>query len=525
MKNRSAALVITIVLFATLSPAYCWAQSIASQLRGVEKNLERWDLKEALRILDSLPEENRTMAQARHLKGWHAFLDGDYDKAQTNLSAATQQTTVPRHWLARLQLVQNTIEVTQNFKEIPSSKGHFIFAVHPGVDEVLIPYADQALEAAYEALGDTLMFRPEQPVRVEILGSIADLAAISPLKLSEIRTSGTIALCHFNRLIMVSPRALVYGYRWLDTLVHEYVHYVVAHRTGRKTPIWFDEGLAKYFESRWRTHTADPLSRMDEDRLATAIRKKSLIRFRAMSPSIAKLPSQEDAALAYAQVFTLVKLLMEKPIHNGINGILSAIQRGQNTRRAIGKAVGKSFTRFEKEWKQSLYARGLRRLPFATAQRKHYRDSHKPTDELEDIQNKHSRDLTYLGDRLAVNKRYKAAATEYGKALSLAGGPEPVVSAKLASALLKQGQHRKAIQTVGPAVRLSRHHVLLYLYRGKARLALGNYKAARLDLVEAVRINPFDPEVHGLLADVWEKLGQKDNAQMELRQQRLVMAN
>jgi len=487
--------------------------------------LNEWNLRGAQQTLNKLSDADRATPHARHLLGWHSFLNGNYEQARQHLVAATTQQPQQKLWLARLQLIQNTLEVTGGFKEIPSSKGHFIFRVRPGIDEVLIPYASEALETAYDVLGEELRLRPEDPIRVEILDSVQALAEVSPLKLSEIKTSGTIALCHFNRLILVSPRALVYGYRWIDTLVHEYVHYVVAHRTAKRTPIWFDEGLAKYFENRWRNHVSDPLSRVDEDRLATALRRKSLIRFRAMSPSIAKLPSQQDAALAYAQVFTLVKLLMEKSLPNGINDVLQNIRNGKTARKAIGQAIGKSFSRFEKEWKKSLYSRGLRRLPFSTTDRKHYRDTHAPTDELKDIKDKKTRSLAYLGDRLVVKKRFLAASKEYEKALQLAGGPEPIVSAKLANTLLKQGKHKRAIEVIGPAVRLNRHHVLLYLYRGKARLAVGDYEAAKDDLIEAVRINPFDPEVHDLLANVLAKLGFEDEAELELRQQRLVMAH
>jgi hypothetical protein len=52
---------------------------------------------------------------------------------------------------------------------------------------------------------------------------------------------------------MISPRVLLYGYGWLDTAVHEYVHYLVTIRTRNKAPVWLQEGLAKLLETRWRS--------------------------------------------------------------------------------------------------------------------------------------------------------------------------------------------------------------------------------------------------------------------------------
>ena len=50
--------------------------------------------------------------------------------------------------------------------------------------------------------------------------------------------------------MVTSPKAVVRGYDWLDTLAHEYVHFVVGNASKNTVPIWMHEGLAKYLESR-----------------------------------------------------------------------------------------------------------------------------------------------------------------------------------------------------------------------------------------------------------------------------------
>src|SRR5262249_48280034 len=138
--------------------------------------------------------------------------------------------------------------------------GHFVIRVPKGPDELLAPYALEALEAARAALATDFGWAPEGKVRVEVYADTAALAQVSTLTLKEIETSGTIALCKWNRLMIVSPRALVRGYAWLDTLNHEYTHFVVTVLSRNHVPIWLHEGIAKFEERRWRASAGGGLT-------------------------------------------------------------------------------------------------------------------------------------------------------------------------------------------------------------------------------------------------------------------------
>ena len=498
------------------------AEPPLAQKLAVAEHLAAWDTEAAGKGLEPLIAAHGESADVLFLRARHAFYRSRYAEALTHIDAALAARPNDKSLLSTQELYRSTHRVTKDFKEVPTSGGHFVMAFRPGADEVLLPYADEALEKAYVSLGELFKHHPQEPIRVEIYPKVSNLADVSPLKESEIRTSGTIALCKYNRLMIVSPRALVYGYTWLDTLAHEYIHLLVTRRSRNRVPIWLHEGMAKFFENRWRETTNATLGPSSEDLLATAMRKKKLIRFEAMSPSMAKLPSQEDTALAFAEVFMVMELLYERGGVAAINTLLDAMRDGATDRVAIEKVMKKSFKRFQREWRMYLYQRNLKTLPTHARSRLLFGDKAKQTDELADIPEEQARKLAWLGDRLAVRRRFKAAAKEYTKAIAKAGGPNPIISAKLASAMLKQGQHKRVEEVVGPALKLNPTHVLLYLYRGKARLAVGDYEAARRDLVEAIRLNPFDPEVHGLLAKTLTRLGRSKEAEVEQRQQRLV---
>ena len=186
------------------------------------------------------------------------------------------------------------------------------------------------------ALHADLGFEIAQPIRVEFYRAPSDLAAVSSLSVAEVARTGTIALCKWARLMVTTPRALAYGYPWLDSMNHELVHYAVSTLSKDRAPVWLQEGLAKFLERRWREPPGGRIPPPMEHLLAKALRSGHLISFEAMHPSMAKLPSAEDATLAFAEVENAVAYLYEK---GGMAALRDAIKRvgdGEDARAGGG---------------------------------------------------------------------------------------------------------------------------------------------------------------------------------------------
>ena len=147
------------------------------------------------------------------------------------------------------------------------------------------------------------------PIIVEVYPTIEYLAAVSSLTKKDLETSGTIALCSDNKLMLTSPRGLARGYGWRETVAHEFVHYFVTKVSGNTVPIWLHEGIAKFQETRWRDEPGHQLDPPQEDLLARSLEKDQLITYEQMHPSMALLPSQEAAALAFAEVHSTIRYL------------------------------------------------------------------------------------------------------------------------------------------------------------------------------------------------------------------------
>src|SRR6185436_679875 len=189
------------------------------------------------------------------------------------------------------ELCASTLEVTKGFEHRRSSDGRYDVSYPPGKDALLAGYALDVLAAADQALTSLLDTSLDPPLRLEIYASPDDLAKVSSLTVEQIETTGTVALSKWNRLMITSPKALVRGYPWADTITHELVHMLVSRKTGDRAPVWLQEGTAKLLERSWRS--SDTGLRMDVGAralLADANKRGKLLTFEQMHPSIAMLP-------------------------------------------------------------------------------------------------------------------------------------------------------------------------------------------------------------------------------------------
>jgi len=499
--------VTAIALLALAAPA--GARTSLGSYTRVMRMLGEWRVDEARAEIAALDKADANTAEAHVLRAHLAFLEGNYAGSLAELAAARGGGRAAEDARDLLPLAQSTAAALSGFTEQRSPSGRFLLRWHPGKDGWLVPYAFEALEAAYQRIGADLGERPPGPIVVEIYPEVAHLAKVSSLTMKEIETSGTIALCKYNRVMIVSPRALVRGYPWLDTLAHEYTHYVVTRASRDTVPIWLHEGLAKFQEQRWRSEPgAQVMSRTMQHLLALALKNRRLITFEQMHPSMAKLPSQEAAATAFAEVYTAVEFLHRELGYGGLRQVLAEMRDGKSDRRAIAEAAGISFEKWEAAWKRWLRGRGLQLEPRLVPTELEFADVRrpKPGDEqdLAKIAEEKVRRHARLGGILRTRGRLAAAAIEYERAREVpAGKDDPFVSAKLARTYLELGRAKDAVAAAAPALDLTDDLAGPHATVGTALLALHDFAGARQHLEAALRISPFDPAVHCGLAEVY----------------------
>ncbi len=500
------------------------AGSLEDHLEATAAALYYWDLPAAEAALARAQSIDPGAAATLTLGGRVHLLQGRYAEAVEFLRQAVliEPAGMARHFL---ELAEATQAETGDYESRLTSGGHFLIRYAPGVDAVMVPYMDEVLERAWSTLVPLFGHEPPAPVRVELYPQVEVLGAVSSLTVDEIKTSGTIALCKYNRLMITSPRDLVYGYGWADTLAHEFIHMLVTQKSHNTVPIWLHEGLAKYFESRWLEGAEPALSRISEGLLAKALRGDELITFEAMSPSMAKLPSQEATTVAFAEVFTVVQFLRTRMGDAVAQELPALMGAGRTDQEAVAELAGVPWARFTPTWRGWVQRLGLRELGEDTFdQRLLFKGSDTEADELAQLEGDKARRFVWLGDRLLLKERFEAAAKEYAKAAAEVGDSVPLIQAKLGRALLSLGAVEQAIAALERPLPVYPDYVLLRLYLGEAWLRQGDLSQARAHLEAAIRINPFDRDVHGHLAEVYKQLGEPELAQRELVAHAMVRA-
>jgi tetratricopeptide (TPR) repeat protein len=397
---------------------------------------------------------------------------------------------------------------------------HFAIAYPRGKDEVLVPYLVETLEAQRQALAGDLGLAPPGRVRVEILNSPVDLARLSSLTEGEIRASGTIALCKYNKLMIVSPKALVTGYDWLDTAAHEFTHFVVTLQTGNRAPIWLQEGIAKWSETRWRGAGGEGFSPYSAALVRRALEAGSLVTFEQMHPSMAKLPTQELAALAYAEVVLAVELMEQRGGRGVVGRVLALVAAGRPADQAVAEALHTGWPEFLAAWKRHMAQRPMPKGGEHALARLRFKDDPKqagPWAEWADLPDQASRDHARLGQLFRERSRWEAARQEYGKAIERAGTRVPILANQYAIAAAMSGKKAEAEKVLEEAIAWSPDYAALRVQIARLLLERKAHVAARLHLVEANRQDPFDPEIHAGLALAAEALGDPGGASRERR--------
>jgi hypothetical protein len=478
------------------------AASVNTKAREIERLLDAWQVDAAKQALDKLDVEAADHPRVIAARAQVAFHLGHYREAQSLLDELLAKQGSTKGPLARLaELYRSTAQTLSRHVERTSDDGHFTFLVPPGKEEILVPFAAQTLEETRARVERDLGYAPDTAVRVEILQSPEDLARVSTLTPEDIERSGTIALCKYNRLMIVSPRALLRGYGWRDTLAHEYTHLIVSRLSRNRVPIWLHEGIAKYFEGRWRLSTGQqvPLSPTQQHLLADALAHNKLIPWKRMHPSMAKLPDQRATALAFAQVQTAVELIA-RDSPGRLRRLIDEIRAGEDPWRAVRRVTGLSPRAFQRSWKKHLRRLGLRRLPGLEPQQRRFGAAPSTEKQVNALDKREARKFFRLADMLRRRRLTRAAVLEYEKAAARVGPRESFVANALARAYLELERPARAVRALEPVIEYYPELPGPQTTLGLAYLALDQREAANDHLQVSLRINPFSPELHCALA-------------------------
>ena len=512
--------------------------------KTVEEQLEAWDVPGSSRAVDELVQSFPDAPEAAYYRGRVLFEQGKYDEAVKAYAEAAQRGATPGSFesLAHGEsMVENDARLARAAAE--ETKGdavfeseHFTLRTRPGKDTLLAPYALPALEKAYAGLTKDLGVAPAAKIRVEVYDSAKSLAHVSPLTVEQIKASGTIALCKYSRLMITSPKALLRGYPWLDTLSHEFVHYLVTQRGRNAVPIWLQEGLAKFLETRWRGPPGLAVDEMQLQLLQEAAKRKTLIPFARMHPSIAMLPTQEQAALAFAEVEAAMRLLYQRGGQAALTELVAAMAAGMTDEQAVAQAYGKSFKEFEGDWRAEVAkprprAVAQKSVRHQTAKKLVFKEDAKGKTEPGDLASPHeaapedaeTKRAIRLGEIFYARRRWAAAVHEYGRARLRLPREIPLVSRRYAFSQARLGHYLEAEEALAKAVEVDPEDEAAQALYGEVLKQQKKFDKAKIALDNGIAMDPFDPELHAIYLSVAKEL--KDKPLEEREQKALDLAS
>jgi tetratricopeptide (TPR) repeat protein len=482
-----------------------------------EELLDAWRITEAEAVADRWRLENPNSPAALDLDARIKFYQGRYSEALASfdrglaIDAKDQQR---QGWKLFTQVTQDVVRSLHRHEST-----HFVLFLDEKRDGILASYALETLEQSYQAVGAELGYYPSEKVRVEIAPDAGSFNAISTLSLRDIEQTGAVGICKFNKLMIISPRALSLGYRWLDSLSHEYLHYAIVALSNNQAPIWLHEGMARFYETRWRKPAPvkdaaeDYLTPANQTLLVQALEKNQFVGFKKMEPSLIHLESPEQVQLAYAEAASAVDFINQRKGRAGIRELLATLKE-RPAAEAIEKLFAMNFTAFELGWKSFLKGKGLKEIEGSRVRRLKVKKDQTENEEVVELKEIHSvvaRNRTHLGDQLWGKGRPMAAAIEYQRALQVSPH-SPIILNKLGRVWMQLDRFDQALPPLRKALAIDPDNANGYVQLGRAHQLMKNYKESITALEEAIQINPFNPTIYRLLADGYGALGDQERA-------------
>ena len=347
-------------------------------------------------------------------------------------------------------------------------------------DVVLAPLLTEVIKQTRVVFEKDLGVVMPRPVRLEIVRDQFGLAAMTGLPLSAARTTGTVGVAKWGRVIVVSPRATPKGYPILDTVAHELAHLALTRGSRDRAPLWLQEGVAREEESRWRDPNPFDDVPSANDIAAFGIRRKMGPDIDKIGPSIALLPSAEEAHVTYAKVQSFMRFYAKEAGDGAMPKLLATLKDASGDAEMdaiIERASGMTFSAWSDKWKANV-ERIAKELP------EDAKPGAPPPKELKDVRKRYR-----LGELMLGRGHAAAAAKELDRGHTLLPR-EASIRALLAKALLEMGEREKAAKLVGEAGDVSGNDARWWSLR--AALGVGDVAAARRT---AIGLAPYDPPV------------------------------
>ena len=425
-----------------------------------------------------------------HLRSRYYFYKSSYTEALAELALSGINTTEKKEFFEYLTLLT---EYTKDFVEIET--GYFRIRTTFN-DRFLAYYLSGPLAKIHETIGKEFNYFPEDKIVIEIYPYKNQFAVASTLGEETIERSGAIAISKYNRLMIHSPQLLPYGYRWIDTICHEYIHFAVNRITKTQCPLWFHEGIARYYDTYWRLNPPEFTTPGNINTLINARKENKLITFERMGQSLVYLDNQDQVSLAFTEVSLSIDYL-NKTYPGKLQEILHSMASATRE-ESFKKGIDMTIPGFETSFFRYLETLELKQSTGAVTDRIYFNK----VDELNEFTGVNVRDHIRLGDRFRKNNSLEYALLQYKKALDKEPN-NPVVLIRTAKIYMMLNKNSPAEELLKLCVKTNPNFVTGYENLGEYYFKNSRYSECIPVFMESMQINPFNLFTHKMLAEAY----------------------
>ncbi|HEX4512317.1 MAG TPA: hypothetical protein VH054_02240, partial [Polyangiaceae bacterium] len=285
-----------------------------------------------------------------------AIYDGDCDKAVTILT--DPQVAKLDEDVGLGDIASGCARVTAATSIVEDKAQNIHVRFQDDADQVLMPLMVETITKARDTLTRDFGVDWPKPTRVVVVRDLVALSAMTGLPYKDASTTGTVGIAKWGRVTLLSPRASQHGFAWRDTLAHELTHLAVTRASGDLAPLWLQEGLAKREEIRWRGPGPFDDKPSPESVVAYGMQKHLDLPLDKLGPSIAMLPSADQAMVAFAEVTSFLRYLANEAGTESIKKLLAALHKATPIDKAMIDATGADLKGWDAKWRAHLATLG-----------------------------------------------------------------------------------------------------------------------------------------------------------------------
>ncbi|HEX7667345.1 MAG TPA: hypothetical protein VF407_22595 [Polyangiaceae bacterium] len=348
-------------------------------------------------------------------------------------------------------------------------------------DRALMPMLVDTVVKARDALTRDLGVTWPKPTRVVVVRDLLSLSAMTGLPYESATTTGTVAVAKWGRVTLLSPRASRHGFVWRDTMAHELTHLAVTRASNDYAPLWLQEGVAKREEIRWRDPGPFDNRPTPESIVARGMEMKIDVPLDKLGPSIAMLPSADQAMVAFAEVTSFVRYFADHSEPDALPKLLAAIHAKKEPSDALREVSGSDLKQWDAKWRAWLASEHHETLPAIIGL-----GSMPPN--AKDV-----RSQMRLAELLDARKHSTEALAELAK-VEHPPEDDPSFDALKASVMQHAGKGADAAPLVADPKKIAGDYGPWWAIRGILARERGDQTMADSSFAEAVATDPFDLE-------------------------------